>query len=598
MESNDIENCNENNLSDLVQVLNNNESKKKKCCKTKCKFPTAYSIIIIIQVLVFVLTFIIPKGKYATILYENGQFVYTPPDPKADKKYYPATQETLDELGISIKIDNFLNGHIKKAIAVPNTYQKLTGANTNIFNLFLNPIMGMVESAEIAFFLMILGGNINVLLEMGSLTNGIEALAKLLKGRVFILLCIIMILVSIGGTTFGMQEEMLAFYPILMPIFLKNGLDGVLGVMSMLSGSAIGIMFSTVNPFAVVIGSYSAGISFSDGLWFRLVAFIIGDILTCSYLFFYYRKISKDQKKSVCYGIKKKIEAKFLKEEGKEKEEENDKKKEDNNINNHNENKVDNNCCDEIKGDNDDNSNAIKEKKELSDIDENSYLNEDEENNKGKSKKIFSVIQKLSLLLFASGFIIMRIGVVVFEWWFNQMTAVFFVIGIIIIFLSGLGEEKGIKVFNQGVGDFASISLIIGLARGVNLTLENGLISDTILYALSGSIGDLSKIPFAIVMIFIFLILGFFIQSSSGLAVLTMPIFAPLAEKVNCPRTLIVNAFMFSQSLAAFISPTGLLLIILELTGVPFNLWIKFIWPFIIIIFSYIIILIVVNSFL
>ena len=276
--------------------INDNEEKEKENEKKKksFKFPSAYSIILIVQIIVFFLTFIIPKGKYATIFYGNGGLIYTYPN--QNQEILPATQETLKKLKLSIDIDNFKNGNIKKAIAIPGTYEKIKGHKTKFFDLFLNPVLGMIDSADIAFFLMILGGNINVLIEMKALKNGLQNLAKILKGRGFILLCIIQALVSIGGTTFGMAEECLAFYPILTPIFLKNGLDGMLSAMPMYSGSAIGTMFSTVNAFAVVIASYSAGINFTDGIWFRLIGLILADALTCGYLYLYYRKIKLDEK--------------------------------------------------------------------------------------------------------------------------------------------------------------------------------------------------------------------------------------------------------------------------------------------------------------
>ena len=152
---------------------------------------------------------------------------------------------------------------------------------------------------------MVLGGTISVLVEMKALTNGLYALANILKGKEFLLLCILMVLISIGGTTFGMMEETLAFYPILMPIFLKSKLDGMLGAASLISGALLGTMFSTVNAFAVVIGSYSAGINFTDGIVFRLIGLVIGDALTCGYFYFYYRRIQMDESKSTCYHLKK-----------------------------------------------------------------------------------------------------------------------------------------------------------------------------------------------------------------------------------------------------------------------------------------------------
>ena len=97
-------------------------------------------------------------------------------------------------------------------------------------------------------------------------------------------------------------------------------------------------------------------------------------------------------------------------------------------------------------------------------------------------------------------------------------------------------------------------------------------------------------------MFFIFIFIGFFIQSASGLSVLSMPIFAPLADKVGCERNVIVNAFMFGQNLIAFISPTGLILIILQMVGIKFNHWIEFIWPIMAILFVYLLVLIFVNT--
>lgn len=295
----------------------NAEPQKKK----KCKFPTPYSILLIIEVIVFILTYIIPKGKFSTITYNNGNFIVDYPN--NSQAIFQANQTVLNNFQIIIPFENFEKGFIKKAVAIPNTYEKIKGEKTQFLKLFTYPILGMIESADISFFLMILGGTINLLVEMNALTNGLYALARVLKGRGFLLFSIIMVLISICGSTFGMAEEILAFYPILMPIFLKSGLDGMLGTISLLSGSLVGSMFSTVNAFAVVIASYSAGINFSEGIILRIIGLILGDLLTIGYCYFYYRKISADETRSACYGIKKNLEAKFIKDKEEEKSENN-----------------------------------------------------------------------------------------------------------------------------------------------------------------------------------------------------------------------------------------------------------------------------------
>ena len=114
---------------------------------------------------------------------------------------------------------------------------------------------------------MVLGGNINILVEMNALSAGMAVLSRAAKGKEFILLILVYIIIVIGGTTFGMCEEILAFYPILMPIFLKSGFDGMLG--------AAPLYIASINAFAVVLASYSAGINFIEGIVSRAVGFIL-----------------------------------------------------------------------------------------------------------------------------------------------------------------------------------------------------------------------------------------------------------------------------------------------------------------------------------
>ena len=190
----------------------------------------------------------------------------------------------------------------------------------------------------------------------------------------------------------------------------------------------------------------------------------------------------------------------------------------------------------------------------------------------------------------------MIIGVIALDWWFEYMTATFFTCGIILMFLLRKGEEKSIQVFIKGAGDFCGVALIVGLARGINITLETGDINDTILNSLSKSVDGLPKIIFAILMLIMFVFLGFFISSSSGLAVLSMPVFAPLADEVDINRSVVINAYMFGQNFIQIIAPSGLILIVLQLVGIKFNHWIKFIWPYLIGLFIYLVILMMINT--
>lgn len=124
-----------------------------------------------------------------------------------------------------------------------------------------------------------------------------------------------------------------------------------------------------------------------------------------------------------------------------------------------------------------------------------------------------------------------------------------------------------------------SVALVVGVARAVNILLENGYISDTILNYSSGVVTGMSPMPFILVMLVVYIILGFFINSSSGLAVLSIPIMAPLGDAVGISKAAIIAAYNYGQGLISYITPTGLILASLAMVDVPFSRWLKFINP-------------------
>ena len=119
--------------------------------------------------------------------------------------------------------------------------------------------------------------------------------------------------------------------------------------------------------------------------------------------------------------------------------------------------------------------------------------------------------------------------------------------------------------------------MTIGLARAINIVMDNGMISDTLLQYSIQMISGMSGWLFAIAQLIVFSFLGFFIPSSSGLAVLTMPIMAPLADSVGISREVVINAYNWGQGLMSFITPTGLILVTLEMAGTTFNKWLRYI---------------------
>lgn len=490
--------------------------------KFKFSFPTAYTVTLIVMLLVLGLTYIIPSGKYAKLLYNAETNVFSVESSTGEITEKKATQQTLDELGVKINLSKFTDGSISKPVAIPGTYEQLEKEKTNVFKAvitFLNaPVQGLYDSIDIIAFVLVIGGIVGVINKTGSFTAGISALSRSLKGREAWLIVIITVLIGIGGTTFGLAEETIAFYPIVVPIFLAAGYDALVAIAAIYLGSCMGTMASTVNPFSTVIASNTAGIDFTSGMAIRLFMLVVGLIVCVVYTVRYAEKVKKDPTQSLIYSQKQDLENQFLKA--------------------HNEGEI----------------------------------------------PEFTWGRKLMLIIFAVSFVVMVYGVKELGWWFKEMTALFLFVTFILAFISGLKEEEFVSEFVSGAGELLGVALIIGIARGVTIIMDGGMISDTILNSLSNLVSSMSGVIFSTVMFLVYIVLGFFISSSSGLAVLSMPIMAPLADVVGVNRDIIVSAYQFGQGLIGFITPTGLILASLAMVNVTYDKWLKFVTPLIVII--------------
>lgn len=175
-------------------------------------------------------------------------------------------------------------------------------------------------------------------------------------------------------------------------------------------------------------------------------------------------------------------------------------------------------------------------------------------------------------------------GVVRLEWWFPEMTTLFFVSSVVIGLIEWRGENAFLTAFLGGANALLGVALIVGLARGATIILERGEMSGTILHLASTQVAHMTSVLFIVSLFFVYVVLGFFIQSSSGLAVLTMPIMSGLSDAAGVPREQIVNAYMWGMGLISFLAPTGLLLPSLAMVGVRFDQWLRVIWPLVLMI--------------
>lgn len=495
----------------------------------KIKFPTAQTILIIIAGLVAILTFIIPSGKFDSLAYNKEDSSFTRTSLK-EIEILPAEQETLDGLQIKIPLEKFTSGDIWKPISIPNTYHKVEAKPQGIVAFIQSPIKGIIEAADIIFLVLFIGGLIGIMNYTGAFDAGISWLAEILKGKEFVLIILVTILIAIGGTTFGLAEETIAFYPILIPIFLAAKYDAMVALACIYIGSSIGSMCSTTNPFSAIIASDAAGINWTTGLTGRFIMLVLSTLICIIYILRYAQRVKKDPSKSVIFSQKEAIETMF-------------------------------------------GSNTT------------SLIN-------------LSIRLKIILFVFAMCFIVMIYGVSFQEWQYLKMTVVFFVGAILIGCIGKINEYTFIDVFIKGASDLLGVAIIIGIARGVTILMIDGQISDTLLYYASNATNGMNKGVFINAMLYIFGGLSFFIPSSSGMAVLTMPIMSPLADGVGIGREFIVNTYQYGMGLFAFISPTGLILASLAIVKVGYDKWLKFVMPLVVILTVFTMIMLTISVYL
>jgi len=450
------------------------------------RFPTAYTILFLLIVFVAALTWIIPAGKY----------------------------------------DRVMSEEVGREVAVPGTYQVVEAKPQGFVDVMLAPTAGfynpdsyVANAIDVALFVLFLGGFLGVMNATGAIDTGIRSAMRRLEGRELWMIPILMTLFAFGGTTYGMAEETLAFYAILIPVIISAGYDAVTGVAIVMVGAGIGVLGSTINPFATVIAANAASIPFTDGLGLRLVLLIGGLVICAIYVMRYAKRVKEDPSRSV---VAKQWDA-------------------------HREH----------------------------------FLQEHDD---GLSKATLTGTQSVALVIFALTFLVMIWGVSSQDWWMAQMGGLFMGAAILIGLIARLGEKKLTESFVDGARDLLGVALVVGLARGIVVIMEQGMIADSILHSAETTLGGLPELAFINLMFWIEVGMSFFVPSSSGLAVLSMPILAPLADFAHVDRALVVTAFQSASGLVNLVNPTfAVVLGGLAIGRVSYDRWLVFIWPLLLI---------------
>lgn len=188
--------------------------------------------------------------------------------------------------------------------------------------------------------------------------------------------------------------------------------------------------------------------------------------------------------------------------------------------------------------------------------------------------------QKLVLLVFAAGLLLLVYGVLRHRWYIEEITAVFLLTGIAVGIVGRLSVNEITDAFIGGAKELVGTALIIAFARGILIVARDGQIIDTILHAAAGSIRDFGPVISGQAMFIIQTFINFFVPSGSGQAALTMPVMAPLADLVGVSRQTAVLAFQFGDGFSNMIIPTSAVLMgVLSLADLPWEKWARWVLP-------------------
>jgi len=512
--------------------------------KKSRSFPSALTVLFLILGLVWVAAFFIPSGYYQR----------TPDGDPIPGSYteIPKCQSGVEGESTPVRsIDRTPSGEPCIDKSVQNMFQLLWIVTPNglygIEDEFGTVNSGntgtLFGSAEIFLFVLIVGAFITVTMRTGAVTAGITRLALRFKNSPRWLVVILMTVFALGGTAYGMWEETLGFYTLLVALVLAMKFDRMVGAGIIFIGAGTGIVASTVNPFATGVASDAAGIAISEGLILRVIMWLVLVPVGIAYVLWYARRVERDPTKSVV---------------------------------------------------------GLDPGEATADIADTPELD-------GRQKVILTIFLG-TFVVMVYGFIpwtdiwtsmfngdypLPQMADILGDFYFTEAAVLFLVAAVLIGFIAGMGEKGTVEAITAGAADFLGAALVIVVARAITVMMKNTYIIDTILDGMEGIVSGTSSMVFAQLAFLVNIPIAFLVPSSSGHAALVMPILAPLADFAGVGRDIVVTGYQSASGLVNLITPTSAVLMGgLALSKIGYDKYIRFIAPYLAIMFVLIVIFI------
>ena len=435
--------------------------------------PTAYTILFLLIILVAICTWIIPAGAY-----------------------------------------DYVDG-----VPVAGTYHETASNPQGAGDVLKAAFSGFYDAVDVCVFILVVGGFLGVVMKTGAVDAGVGQTIRLLGGREKWLIPILMLLFGLGGTTYGMWEETMAFFPLLIPVFLAAGYDAVTAISVILLGAGAGVISSTVNPFATGIAAGFAGVSLGEGILLRVIQWVVFEGAAIWYVMAYAARVKRQPALSAAAG---------------------------------------------------ESAPAFTAGEPLP------------LTNKRKVILAVFALVFLIMIYGVIPFDEMGLPLPALGWWFPELSALFLVGGVVVGLIDGMGETEITETFVSGCGELLSVAFIIGISRGITVLMNDGGITDTVLHWGEDALAGAGPISFVLLVYLIYLPLTILIPSSSGLATLSVPIMAPLGKFAGVSGALVVTAFQSASGLVNIITPTAAVVMgALALGHVPYDRWVKYVWKLI-----------------
>ncbi len=503
----------------------------------KRQFPHTYVIIFYIIIIAAVLTWVIPGGEY---------------------------------------IEQEVNGE-KEMV-----YKEID-SKPQTWHVFAALFKGFERQAGIIVFILMIGGAFWIMNASKAIDVGIFSFLKFTQklerfrfikmlGVQNIIITLVMLMFSIFGAVFGMSEETIAFIIILVPLAISMGYDSITGVAMVFVAAGLGFAGAVLNPFTIGIAQGLSGIPLFSGFEYRLFCWTVINLVGITWVLRYAHKVKRHPQSSPVY-----MEDAYWREKGGTDPE------------------------------------SVKYFTPLVAwvvyvfialaLGVFSYIEPRTTMEIGNASKtlpmlpiataLFVVLGVISLLRSAHFFILnlllftiifLIIGVMGYKWYIMEIATLFFAMGIFAGISMNQSANKITGLFLDGVKDIMSAALVVGLAGGIIVILEDGKVIDTILHDMSQAMYGFNNVATVSIMYAIQTVINVVIPSGSAKAAITMPIMAPFSELIGLSKQATVMAFQFGDGFTNMITPTsGVLIGVLGVAKIPYQKWVKWITPIMII---------------